>query len=142
VLAPALRLRTAVSQLADLTAGQSVSYGRTFVAPRDLRVATLPIGYADGLPRALSGKGQVLIRGRRCGIVGRVCMDMAMVDVTPLDGVRVGDEAVLIGRQGSDAITAEEVAASMGTISYEVLCRIGPRVPRIYLPAPDLPESG
>ena len=143
-LAPALRLRTAISQLADLAAGASVSYGRTFVAPRDMRIATLPIGYADGLSRLLSGRGQALILGRRVPIVGRVCMDMAMVDVTHLPGARVGDETVLIGRQGGEEITADEVAGLAGTISYEVLCRIGPRVPRTYhggdspaaLPAP------
>ena len=131
-LAPALRLRTAVSQLTDLAAGASVSYGRTFVAPRDMRIATLPIGYADGLSRLLSGRGQALILGRRVPILGRICMDMTMVDVTGLPGVRVGDEAVLIGRQGGEEITADEVAALTGTISYEVLCRVSPRVPRIY----------
>jgi alanine racemase len=131
-LAPALRLRTAISQLADLAAGASVSYGRTFVAPRDMRIATLPIGYADGLSRLLSGRGQALILGRRVPILGRVCMDMTMVDVTHLPGVRVGDEAVLIGRQGDKEITADEVAGLTGTISYEVLCRVGPRVPRVY----------
>jgi alanine racemase len=131
-LSPALRLRTAISQLADLAAGTSVSYGRTFVAPRDMRIATLPIGYADGLSRLLSGRGQALILGRRVPILGRVCMDMTMVDVTHLPGVRVGDEAVLIGRQGGEEITADEVAGLTGTISYEVLCRVGPRVPRVY----------
>jgi alanine racemase len=131
-LMPALRLRTAISHLADLAAGGSVGYGRTFVAPRDMRIATLPIGYADGLPRNLSGLGQVLIQGRRVPIVGRVCMDMTMVDVTQVPAVRLGDEAVCIGRQGPDEITAEEVARLAGTISYEILCRIGPRVPRVY----------
>lgn len=131
-LAPALRLRTAISQLTDLAAGASVSYGRTFVAPRDMRIATLPIGYADGLSRLLSGRGQALILGRRVPILGRICMDMTMADVTDLPGVRVGAEAVLIGRQGGEEITADEVAALTGTISYEVLCRVGPRVPRIY----------
>lgn len=139
-LAPALRLRTAISQLADLAAGGSVSYGRTFVASRDMRIATLPIGYADGLSRLLSGRGQALVRGRRAPILGRVCMDMTMVDVTDLSDVRVGDEAVLIGRQGADEITADEVAGLTGTISYEVLCRIGPRVPRSYR-AGDAPAS-
>ena len=99
-----------------------------------MRIATLPVGYADGLSRLLSGRGQVLIRGQRVPIVGRVCMDMTMVDVTHVPDVRVGDEAVLIGRQGAEEITADEVAALTGTISYEVLCRIGPRVPRVYLP--------
>lgn len=135
-LRPALRLRTAISQIRDVAQGESVSYGRTFVAPRDLRVARLPVGYADGCGRLLSNRGQVLIRGQRVPIVGRVCMDMTMVDVSGLPDVRVGDEAVLIGRQGADEITADEVAELQGTISYEVLCRIGPRVPRIYLPPP------
>ena len=121
-----------VSHLKDLPAGDSVSYGRTFVAPRDLRIATLPVGYADGLARLLSGQGQVLIGGQRVPIVGRVCMDMTMVDVTRVPGVRVGDEAVLIGRQGAEEITADEIAALTGTISYEVLCRVGARVPRVY----------
>jgi alanine racemase len=133
VLVPALRLRTAISQIADLPAGSSVSYGRTFVAPRDMRIGTLPIGYADGLPRLLSGRGQAVIRGRRAPIIGRVCMDMTMVDLTPLPEACVGDEAVLIGRQESEEISADEVAELAGTISYEILCRIGPRVPRVYL---------
>jgi alanine racemase len=133
-LRPALRLRTAISQVQAVARGESVSYGRTFVAPRDLRVATLPAGYADGVGRLLSNRGQVLVRGRRVPIVGRVCMDMTMVDVTDVPDVRVGDEAVLIGRQGSEEISADEVAELQGTISYEVLCGIGPRVPRVYLP--------
>ena len=132
-LRPSLRFRTAISQLAAVPRGASVSYGRTFVAPRDLVVATLPVGYADGWGRLLSNRGQVLIRGRRTPVIGRVCMDMTMVDVTTLPEVRVGDEAVLIGRQGEEEITADEVAEAQGTISYEVLCRIGPRVPRVYL---------
>jgi len=136
LLRPALRLRTAISQLKDVPRGGSVSYGRTFVASRDLRVATLPVGYADGWGRLLSNRGQVLIRGQRIPIIGRVCMDMTMVDVTGLPDVRVGDEAVLIGRQGSEEITADEVGEIQGTINYEVLSRISPRVPRVYLPAP------
>jgi alanine racemase len=131
-LAPALRLRASVSHLKDLAPGGTVSYGRTFVAPRDMRVATLPIGYADGLSRLLSGRGHALIRARRVPIVGRICMDMTMVDVTHVPDAKVGDEAVLIGRQGGEEITVDEVADLAGTISYEVLCRIGPRVPRIY----------
>ncbi len=134
-LRPALRLCTAVSQLAERARGTCVSYGRTFVASRDLRIATLPIGYGDGWSRLLSNRGHVLIRGRRVPIVGRVCMDMIMVDVTDLPAVGVGEEAVLIGRQGAEEITVDEVAEAQGTISYEVLCRISPRVPRVYLPA-------
>jgi alanine racemase len=137
LLRPALRFRTVISQIHDVVRGESVSYGRTFVAPRDLRVATLPAGYADGVGRLLSNRGHVLIHGRRVPIVGRVCMDMTMVDVTDLPEVSVGDEAVLIGRQGTAEISADEVADLQGTISYEVLCRIGPRVPRVYLsPSP------
>jgi alanine racemase len=141
-LRPALRLCTAITQIAHRARGSSVSYGRTFVAPRDLQVATLPIGYADGWGRLLSNRGQVLIRGRRVPIVGRVCMDMTMVDVTDLPEVQVGDEAVLIGRQGTEEITADEVAEAQGTISYEVLCRIAPRVPRAYLPASEAGRPG
>jgi alanine racemase len=134
LLRPALRLRTEISQIHDVPRGESVSYGRTFVAPRELRVATLPVGYADGIGRLLSNRGSVLVRGQRVSIIGRVCMDMTMIDVTSVPDVRVGDEAVLIGRQGSAEISADEVAEAQGTISYEVLCRIGPRVPRLHLP--------
>ena len=139
-LVPALRFRTVVSHLKDLPAGGSVSYGRTFVAPRDLRIATLAVGYADGLARLLSGRGQVLIRGRRAPIVGRVCMDMTMVDVTHVAEARVGDEAVLLGRQGAEEISADAIAELTGTISYEVFCRIGARVPRVYRAA-DFPQT-
>jgi len=138
-LRPALRLRTAISQIQAVTRGESVSYGRTFVAPRDLRVATLPVGYADGVGRLLSNRGQVLIRGRRAAIIGRVCMDMIMADVTDVSDVRLGDEAVLIGRQGAEEISADEVAEVQGTISYEILSRISPRVPRVYLPRSQSP---
>jgi alanine racemase len=139
-LHPALRLCTAITQLKDVPAGSSISYGRTFVAPHDMRIATIPIGYADGLARPLSNRGQVLIGASHVPIVGRVCMDMTMVDVTSLPDVCLGDEAVLIGRQGDDEITADEVADLTGTISYEVLCRIGPRVPRLYRPV-DVAET-
>ena len=139
LLTPALRLRTVISHIQQVARGDSVSYGRTFVAPRDLCVATLPVGYADGYGRLLSNQGHVLIRGLRVPIVGRVCMDMTMVDATRASGARVGDEVVLIGRQGAEEITADDVAELQGTISYEVLCRIGPRVPRIYLPSSPAP---
>ena len=139
LLTPALRLRTVINHIQEVARGDSVSYGRTFVAPRDLCVATLPVGYADGYGRLLSNQGHVLIRGLRVPIVGRVCMDMTMVDVTGVPDVRVGDEVVLIGRQGAEEITADDVAELQGTISYEVLCRIGPRVPRIYLPSSSAP---
>jgi alanine racemase len=101
------------------------------------------VGYADGVGRLLSNRGQVLIRGRRVALLGRVCMDMIMVDVTGLPDVRLADEAVLIGRQGEEEISADEVAEIQGTISYEILSGISPRVPRVYLPSsrPAIPPS-
>jgi len=134
-LRPALTLRTRIAALRDVPRGQGVSYGHTFVAPRDLRLATLPLGYADGVSRALSNRGQVLVRGRRVPILGRVCMDMTLVDVSAIPEAALGDEAVLIGRQGEEVITAADVAAAAGTISYEVLAGIGPRIPRAYVGA-------
>ncbi len=95
-------------------------------------IATLPIGYADGYSSQLSNQGEVLIRGKRVPVLGRVCMDLIMVDVTDLPQVSTGDEAVLIGKQGKERITVEEIAQKIGSISYEVLCSIGKRVPRIY----------
>jgi alanine racemase len=131
-LKPILSLKTHIVQLRTVAPGDSISYNRTHVAGRTSRVAVLPVGYADGYNRALSNRGQVLIHGRRAGIVGRICMDMTMVDVTDIPGVRPGDEAVLIGRQGTEQITAGDLAAHIGTIPYEVLCAIGSRVPRHY----------
>jgi alanine racemase len=141
-LRPALTLRTRIAALRDVPPGQGVSYGHTFVAPRALRLATLPLGYADGVRRALSNRGEVLVRGRRAPIVGRVCMDMTVVDVSAIPGTAVGDEVVLIGRQGDAAITADEVAAAAGTISYEVLAGIGPRVPRLYAGGLSIADCG
>ena len=99
---------------------------------RESRIATIAIGYADGYNRLLSNRGEVLIRGRRASVVGRVSMDLVTVDVTGIDGVVVGDEVVLLGRQGDDEISAEAIGGRLGTISYEVLCSIGARVPRVY----------
>ena len=133
-LRPALSLRARVSFVKDLAAGSGVSYGSEYRLPRDARLATVPLGYADGVPRALaSGDGKVLIRGRRFPVAGRVTMDQLMVDVGN-EPVEPGDEVVLIGRQGNDEIPATEVAEWVGTIAYEVVARIGPRVPRRYVP--------
>jgi len=131
-LQPVLSLRTTVMQVRTVKPGDSISYNRTFVATRPTRIAVLPIGYADGYSRKLSNNGFVLLQSRRAPIAGSVCMDMTMVDVTDLGPVKVGDEAVLIGAQGQEAIGADEVARWAGTISYEILCAIGPRVPRLY----------
>jgi alanine racemase len=119
-LRPVMSVKTAVMHLKRMESGLPISYGRTFHTQRSSLIATLPIGYADGLDRGLSNRGSVLIGGRRCPIVGTVCMDLIMVDVTDVDDVKVGDEAVIIGRQGDEEITAEEVAEMLETISYEV----------------------
>lgn len=127
---PALSLVTRVVQVKDLPAGASVSYGRRWVASRPSRIATLPIGYADGLRRVPAWR-EALIAGRRAPIVGRICMDYCMLDVTDIPGVARDDEVVLFGRQGGDAITLEEAAGWLGTIPYEVACAITERVPHI-----------
>ncbi len=131
-LRPVLSLTTRIAFIKRVPAGIPISYGRTFVTKRASLIATLPIGYADGYSRALSNKGAVLIRGVRAPVVGRVCMDMCMIDVTDVPGVEAGDDVVLIGSQGHDRITADDIAKLAGTISYEVLCGISSRVPRIY----------
>ena len=131
-LTPVLSLRTTIVQLRTIPRGGTVSYNGTFVAQRPTRIAVLPIGYADGYSRRLSHRGSVLIQGRRAPIVGLVCMDMIMVDVTDLAPVPVGETVTLIGQQGGESIWANEVAAWIGTIPYEILCGIGSRVPRLY----------
>jgi alanine racemase len=126
-LRPVLSLVTRIAFIKKVPAGVAISYGRTFTTTRESRIATLPIGYADGYGRSLSNRGEALVRGIRVPVVGRVCMDMCMVDVTD-----EGDEVVLIGNQGDEWITADDIAAKIGTIAYEVLCGISSRVPRIY----------
>jgi alanine racemase len=110
-----------------------VSYGGLFEAKAPTRVMTVPVGYADGYRRGLTGKGCVLVRGQRAPILGRVCMDQIMVDVTHIEGAQAGDEVVLLGAQGGDMIDADEMAAWLGTISYEVICSPSKRIPRIYI---------
>ncbi|MDD3335160.1 MAG: alanine racemase [Eubacteriales bacterium] len=129
----ALRWVTEIVHVKAIKAGETIGYGRTFTAPRDMLIATAAVGYGDGYHRAASNRGQMLVRGCRAPIVGRVCMDQTMLDVTDIPHVTVGDEVVLIGTQGNDEITAEELAAFADTISYEVLLSITARVPRIYL---------
>lgn len=131
-LKPALTWRTRVGFIKTVEPGTPVSYGCTYRAQGRERIASLPIGYADGLSRHLSNKGEVLIGGRRCPIVGRVCMDQTMVRVPDDLEVQVGDEVVIIGQQGAESITAGEMAGRIGTINYEVVCAISKRVPRVY----------
>ncbi len=133
LLRPALEWTTSIMLLRDVPAGTPLSYSGSYVTRRPSRIATLPVGYADGFARRLSNEvGSVLVRGARAPVVGRICMDVTLVDVTDVPDVCEGDEAVLIGRRGDAAITADGMAETLGTISYEVLCSIGKRVPRIY----------
>lgn len=132
-LKPVMTLKTKIMSLKRHPAGTPLSYGGTFVTKKESLIAILPIGYADGYPRLLSNRGQVLLCGRRAPVVGRVCMDLTLVDVTALPDVKVNDEVVLMGKQGDEEIPAEEVGALAETISYEILCGISQRVPRVYL---------
>ncbi len=139
-LRPPLSWYTTIAAIRTIAEGDGVSYNRTFTATRPTRIAVLPVGYADGYSRLLSNKGSVLIGGRRASVVGRVCMDMVMVDVTEIPQARSGESVVLIGQQGAERITAEDIADATGSISYEVLCSIGPRVHRSYSSGP-VPDS-
>ena len=131
-LRPAMRWVSAGVYVKTIAPGEKVSYGGLFTAQRETKVMTIPVGYADGYRRGMTGKGCVLVRGQRAPILGRVCMDQIMVDVTDIPGAQAGDEVVLLGAQENDCIDAEEMAAWLGTISYEVICSPSRRVPRIY----------
>ena len=128
-LRPAMELRSRVCDITQHRAGDTISYGRMFTCDRDMRLAVLPVGYADGLLRSLSGKADVLIRGHRVRQVGRICMDMCMVDVTDYPEIRPGDVATVFGR----ALSASEQARKADTIPYELLCAVSQRVPRVYV---------
>lgn len=133
-LSPVLSLRSVVSHVKTVQPGSAISYGRVFTADRQMKVATVPVGYADGYPRILATHGaQVLIGGKRCPILGRICMDQLMADVSALEEVKVGDLVTLIGRDGEEEITADELAEKEGSINYEVVCGLSKRVPRVYL---------
>ena len=131
-LKPGMSLHTQVSFIKQVSAGTSVSYGRTWIAPEDTWIATIPVGYADGFNRLFSNRGRVLIDGRSYPIVGRVCMDQSMVNLGPTTDVQVGDAVVLMGRSGKEDITCAEWAQVLNTITYEVTCRIDSRVTRVY----------
>jgi len=131
-LKPALSFKTKVMYLKTVPAGTPLSYGGTYVTNKETTIATLPVGYADGLSRRLSNRGSVLIGGKRFPIVGNVCMDLTLVDAGDAP-IKLGDEVVLIGSQGSEEITADEIAELENTINYEVVCGIGKRVPRVYI---------
>ena len=131
-LKPGLSFLTRVSFIKKIRAGTSVGYGRTWFAPEDTWIATMPVGYADGFNRLFSNRGRVLIRGKSHPVVGRVCMDQSMVNLGAETDVTVGDEVVLIGRSGEEEITCDEWAEKLNTITYEVTCQINSRVPRVY----------
>ena len=133
---PVLSLKTRIALIRELPAGHAISYGRTHVLSRPARVATLPVGYGDGYPRELSNRGFVLIRGRRAPIIGRVCMDMTVVDVTEIEEAEESDEAVLIGRQGEEIIKAEEIAKAIDTTEHDVTTRLSERVKRVPVGRP------
>lgn len=132
-LRPVLSLKSRLVYVKEIEAGTPVSYGGTFVAKERMRIATVPVGYGDGYPRSLSGKGSVLIRGKRASILGRICMDQFMVDVSAIPGVTEGDEVTLIGADGREEITMEELGALSGRFNYELACDLGKRIPRVYL---------
>ena len=132
-LRPALSWYSRIVYVKNVSAGQPVSYGGSFVAPSDMRVATIPVGYGDGYPRGLSGKAEVLINGKRAPILGRVCMDQLMVDVTHIPQVCEGDKVTLIGIDGDEQITVENLGDLSGRFHYELVCCIGNRVPRVYM---------
>lgn len=132
-LKPALSLKARIVHLKPVTAGTCISYGCTFQTRKPTVIATVPIGYADGYSRGLSNRGTMLVRGQRVPIVGRVCMDLTMIDVGGVPGVSMGDEVVLIGRQNGAGISADEVAATLSTINYEVVAALTDRVPRVYI---------
>ncbi len=132
-LKPLLSLKSHIVYVKDLPVGRSVSYGGTYTAESPRRIATIPVGYGDGYPRSLSSKGYVLIRGQKAPILGRVCMDQFMVDVTDIEGVANGDEVTLIGKDGDQEITMEMLGDLSGRFNYELACALGPRIPRVYV---------
>jgi alanine racemase len=134
LLEPAMTWKTRISLVRDMPRGSSISYGRTFISPQKMRIATLSAGYADGYPWHLSNRdAAVLVRGQRCAVLGRVTMDLMMIDVSKLDNAQVGDEVVLMGRDGNEEISCAELARTADTIPWEITTRIGARVRRVYV---------
>lgn len=129
---PAMTLKTKISHIKKVQKGTGISYGKTFVTEKESTIATIPIGYADGLTRMLASKGEVCIDGKRVAIVGRICMDQCMIDITDMEDVKVGDEAIIFGYE-EGCPTVGELADMLGTIDHEILCMVGRRVPRVYI---------
>ncbi len=132
-LRPVMSLKTNIIHIKKIPAGEYISYGRKFKTEKESVIATLPVGYADGYTRLLFGKAKVIINGKQAPVVGRICMDQCMVDITDIENVNLGDDVILIGSQGETKFDAEDIAKLLGTISYEVTCMISKRVPRVYI---------
>jgi alanine racemase len=130
---PCMTMKTVIAHIKPLSKGATVSYGRTFTAEKDMRIATVPVGYADGFIRSYAKDGYMIVNGRRADIVGRICMDQTMIDVTDIDDVKIGDEVVVFGSGEYGERTADDLAACADTINYEVVCTVSKRVPRVYL---------
>ncbi len=130
---PVMSLKTHISYVKKLKAGSFISYGRTYAVKEDMTVATVPVGYADGYMRAFSNKASVIVKGKAAPVVGRICMDQFMIDISRIDGVEMGDEVILLGEDNGLSIDADKLAELGGTISYEILCAVGKRVPRVYI---------
>ena len=130
---PALALKSRIIYCKEIEAGMSVSYGGYFTAPKKMRIATIPVGYADGYPRGLSGKGYVLIHGKKAPILGRICMDQFMVSIDDIPEAQTGTEVTLIGKDGALEIAMEELGETSGRFNYELACNLGKRIPRVYM---------
>lgn len=140
-LKPAMSIKTHIVHIKEVEPGEGVSYNHTFITKRKTKIATIPVGYADGYPRALSSKGRVLIHGQYAPIIGRICMDQFMVDVTDIEGVSVMDKVTLVGCDGENRISVEEVANMAGSFNYEFVCGINKRVPRVYIHNGEIKEA-
>ncbi|WP_129598204.1 alanine racemase [Anaerophilus nitritogenes] len=132
-LKPVLSLKAKISHIKILDEGVGVSYGLKFVTPKKSKIATLPIGYADGFTRMLSGKAEVLVKGKKVPVVGRICMDQCMIDVSSIEDIQVGEQVIFIGTDGKNTILADDLANQLDTINYEIVCMLGRRIPRIYI---------
>ncbi len=132
-LKPAMSLKSQISYVKELEENVSVGYGRTYFTTHKTRVATIPIGYADGYSRAFSNKARVIINGKYAPVIGNVCMDQMMVDVSDIPSAKEGDNVIIMGSDGENKVSAEELADIAGTINYEIVCNVGKRVPRVYV---------
>ena len=132
-LKPAMQIKSVIAQIKTVAPETAVSYGGTFVTDKPTVIATVPIGYADGYTRSLSNRAYMTVNGKKAPVVGRVCMDQVMIDITGIEGVKTGDEVTVIGDGSNNTLSFDDVAEMTGTINYEVVCLVGKRVPRVYL---------